>query len=145
MHLATVHSHFWERIVAKCYNILLISNSLSSDTAHSHHFRSLSQTPSRLLVLPHNSGIISLPFSSRYLHSKTHLLSVKLQGFVVGDCGHDLVGFMGLIWWVLVVTRWRFWWVMGFVVAVGIRVRLGCGGGVQICKLWVALMVVLGD
>ena len=30
-------------------------------------------------------------------------------------------------------------------VAVGIRVRLGCGGGVQVCRLWVALMVVLGD
>ena len=28
------------------------------------------------------------------------LLSVKLQGFVVDDCGHDLVGFVGLIWWV---------------------------------------------
>ena len=27
-------------------------------------------------------------------------------------------------------------------VAVGVRVRLGCGGGVRICKLWVALMVV---
>ena len=30
-------------------------------------------------------------------------------------------------------------------VAVGIRVRLGCGGGVHVCRLWVALMVVLGD
>ena len=30
-------------------------------------------------------------------------------------------------------------------VVVGVRVRLGCGGGVQICRLWVALMVVLGD
>ena len=35
-------------------------------------------------------------------------LSVKLQGFVVGDCdrrfvGHDLVGFVGLIWWVSMV------------------------------------------
>ena len=28
------------------------------------------------------------------------------------------------------------------VVAVGIGVRLGCDGGVRICKLWVALMVV---
>ena len=33
----------------------------------------------------------------------------------------------------------------GWVVVVGVRVRLGCGGGVQICRLWVALMVVLGD
>ena len=41
-------------------------------------------------------------------------------------------------WWVL-------WWVVDFVVAVGIRVRLGCDGGVQVCRLWVALMVVLGD
>ena len=34
---------------------------------------------------------------------------------------------------------------MGFVVvvmAVGIGVRLGCDGGVRICRLWVALMVV---
>ena len=28
------------------------------------------------------------------------------------------------------------------VVAVGIGVRLGCDGGVWICRLWVALMVV---
>ena len=33
-------------------------------------------------------------------------------------------------WWVL-------WWVVGFVVAVGIWVRLGCGGGWQ----WLALGV----
>ena len=33
----------------------------------------------------------------------------------------------------------------GFVVAVAIGVRLDCGGGVWICRLWVALMVVLGD
>ena len=24
---------------------------------------------------------------------------------MVGDCGHDLVGFAGLIWWVLVVLN----------------------------------------
>ena len=30
-------------------------------------------------------------------------------------------------------------------VAVGIRVRLGCDGGVQVCRLWVALMVILVD
>ena len=30
--LATVHSHFWERIVARLYNILLFSNSLSPQT-----------------------------------------------------------------------------------------------------------------
>ena len=36
-------------------------------------------------------------------------------------------------------------WVVGFGVAVGIGVRLGYGGGVWICRLWVALMVVLGD
>ena len=35
--------------------------------------------------------------------------------------------------------------VVGFVVAVGIGVRLGCGGGVWVCRLWVALRVVLGD
>ena len=44
------------------------------------------------------------------------MLFVKLQGFVVGDCGHearwwfgncghDLVDFMGLIWWVSVVPQ----------------------------------------
>ena len=33
-------------------------------------------------------------------------------------------------------------WVVGFGVAVGIGVRLGYGGGVWICRLWVALMVV---
>ena len=32
--------------------------------------------------------------------------------------------------------------VVGFVVAVGIGVRLGCSGGVLICRLWLALMVV---
>ena len=31
------------------------------------------------------------------------------------------------------------------IVAIGIGVRVGCGGGVEICKLWVALIVVLGD
>ena len=36
-------------------------------------------------------------------------------------------------------------WVVDFVVAVGIGVRLGCGGGVWVCRLWVALRVVLGD
>ena len=36
-------------------------------------------------------------------------------------------------------------WVVGFVVAIGIGVRLGCDGGVWICRLWVALMAVLGD
>ena len=129
---------------------------------------SLSQTLSFLsLVLPHNLGIISLPFSSRCLRLETHLLSVKLQGFVVGDCGHearwwfgdcghDLVGIggasvtvlMGLRsgWWVLVGVEIR----VGFVVGGGFcggcwywgKARLGYGGGVRICRLWVALMVV---
>ena len=34
---------------------------------------------------------------------------------------------------------------VGFVVAIGIGVRLGYDGGVWICRLWVALMAVLGD
>ena len=55
------------------------------------------------MVLPHNPSIISLPFSSCCLCFETYLLFVRLQGFVVDNCGHDLVGFVGLIWWVLVV------------------------------------------
>ena len=82
------------------YNILLISNSLSPQTR-----LTFSDSPFRSLDLPHNLGIISLPFSSHCLRFETHLLSVKLQGFVVGDFGHDLVGFAGLIWWVLVVLN----------------------------------------
>ena len=34
---------------------------------------------------------------------------------------------------------------MGFVVAVGIGMRLGCGGRVWICRLFVALLAVLVD
>ena len=94
----------------------MISNSLSPQTR-----LTFSDSPFRSLDLPHNLGIISLPFSSRCLCSETHLLSVKIQGFLVGNCGseawwwfgnygHDLVGFVGLIWWVLVVPWRRFWW-----------------------------------
>ena len=61
-----------------------------------HSLLRLLDSPSHSLVLPHNLGIISLPFSSRCFCSETHLLFVKLQGFVVSDCGHDLVGFVTL-------------------------------------------------
>ena len=44
-----------------------------------------------------------------------------------GDCGHDLVGIGGASVTVLMGLRlgWVLWWVVGFVVAVGIGVRLG--------------------
>ena len=72
-----------------------------------HSLLRLLNSPSRSLVLPHNLGIISLPFSSCCFRSETHLLSVKLQGFMVSDCGHDLVGFvtLPLIFWFSLITQ----------------------------------------
>ena len=67
-----------------------------------------------------------------------------LDGYGLDGYGLWLVGIDG--------ARRRFWWgwdrgewLMGFMVAsvlVHIGVRLGYGGGVRICRLWVALMVV---
>ena len=72
---------------------------------------------------------------------------VVLDGYGLDGYGLWLVGIDG--------ARQRFWWgwdrgewLMGFMVAivlVHIGVRLGYGGGVRICRLWVALMVILVD
>ena len=91
--LATVHFHFWECTVATLYNILLfLILSLLR----------LSYSPSHSLILPHNLGIISLPF-----HHATCILKLICSPLSFKGLWSVI---MVMIWWVSWVWFGGYWW-----------------------------------
>ena len=112
--LATVHFHFWECTVATLYNILLfLILSLLR----------LSYSPSHSLILPHNLGIISLPF-----HHATCILKLICSPLSFKGLWSVI---MVMIWWVSWVWFGGYWW-CSTTVLMGLRSGWWVLAGVEI-------------